>query len=249
MSDCRRTAERLTPFVDGLLPPAERAQVERHLAECPPCRTWAAEADEGRAVLRERGPLLATESLPPGLRSRCESLAREHAQVHSPHWRRLVPGLAALSLVGATVLILFAMATGRSSVLLAQQLIVDHWKCVRFSSPVTPLDSSEATQALERRHGWNRRVPPSSAADGVTLVGVRRCMYGLGSIPHVIYRAGDQHLSLFVLNGVTRPRADVETLGYHSTIWSDGPSTYVLVSERADAGLSRGARYVMESLR
>ena len=248
MSDCRRTAERLTPFVDGVLPPVERAEVEHHLAECPPCRQSVTEADEGRAILRERGPLLQIEPLPPGLRSRCEALARDSADVPRPLWRRLVPGLAALSLVAATVLVLFAMATAQSSVLLAQQLTVDHWKCIRFSSPVLPLDSPDA-RVLERRHGWDLRVPPSSAADGVTLVGVRRCLYGLGSIPHVVYRAGDQHLSLFVLNGVTRPRADVDTLGYHSTIWSEGPSTYVLVSERANARLTQAARYMMEQTR
>ena len=36
MDDCRRTADRLTSYVDDALPAGERADVERHLGACPP---------------------------------------------------------------------------------------------------------------------------------------------------------------------------------------------------------------------
>ena len=41
-------------------------------------------------------------------------------------------------------------------------------------------------------------------ASGLQLVGARRCLYADGLIPHVMYRANGQDVSLFVLNGVTR---------------------------------------------
>src|SRR5688500_16312448 len=92
MDDCRRAGERLTPYVDEALPPTERAEVERHLDACPPCRTAADEVRGGRVVLRECADRLRPP-LPPGLRSRCEALAREQARVRTvSSWRaRLVP--------------------------------------------------------------------------------------------------------------------------------------------------------------
>src|SRR5215210_5920864 len=80
ISDCRRTADRLAPYVDNVLAPVEHAEVERHLSVCPPCRLAALAERGARTVLRDQAPALKTEPLPPGLRSRCEALAREHAR-------------------------------------------------------------------------------------------------------------------------------------------------------------------------
>ena len=55
MSECRRTAEQLAPYVDGDLAPAERAHVEQHLSDCPPCRRAAEETQGGRTLLRRSG--------------------------------------------------------------------------------------------------------------------------------------------------------------------------------------------------
>jgi anti-sigma factor RsiW len=247
MSDCSRIEERLAPYADGALGPDERADLERHIERCPPCRRAAEEADAGRTVLRARASVLARAALPPGLRSRCESIALEGRRAQGSWWRRLVPAVAVLALVAGTAVVILSLAS-RSEWVLTRQLTLDHWKCVRFESAVTPLDASDAGQTLERRFGRQFPVPPTSAAAGLTLVGVRRCLFGLGTVPHIIYRAGNQHLSLYVLNNVKRERADVDALGHHSTIWSDGPSTYVLVSERADAGLTRAVQYMMEQV-
>jgi len=77
--DCRRTSGRLTSYVDGALPAGERADIERHLDRCPPCRTDAQRQVGARRVLREQAQSLTDTTLPPGLRARCEALAREHA--------------------------------------------------------------------------------------------------------------------------------------------------------------------------
>ncbi|MGH9346586.1 MAG: anti-sigma factor family protein, partial [Vicinamibacterales bacterium] len=88
MGDCRRIEDRLTPYVDEALPPDERSEVERHLNDCPPCHQSAAHERGGRALVRERADTLRQASLPPGLRSRCEALARGHARVHAvAAWR------------------------------------------------------------------------------------------------------------------------------------------------------------------
>jgi anti-sigma factor RsiW len=247
MSDCRRTTEQLATFADGLLPGGERAAVERHLDACAPCRRLAAEVDGGRIVLRERGPRLATAPLPPGLRSRCEALVREAVPARSGSWRRrLVPSAAIVAMLIATVVVIVAL-TARSNVVLAQQLTADHMKCfLLFATPASaPIDARDAEQTLARTYGWDVRIPPSSKDLGVTLIGARRCLYASGTIPHVMYRVGQQNLSLFVLDNTSRTRADVDTFGHRASIWSRGSKTFVLVSERG-AATSDAAQYFME---
>ena len=80
MTDCRTTAERLAQYADGTLSPAESAEVERHLAACPPCSVKAAQECEARAVIRARAKQLRCQDLPPGLRARCEALVNEQGR-------------------------------------------------------------------------------------------------------------------------------------------------------------------------
>src|SRR4051812_32961475 len=94
MSEGRRTVERLAPWADESLPATERAEVDRHLSACPPWRGAADPERAGRQILRSCADRLRSEPLPPGLRTRCEALAREHAaksQAKSTGWRSLVP--------------------------------------------------------------------------------------------------------------------------------------------------------------
>lgn len=245
MGECRRIAEQLTPYLDGLLPPSERADVERHLGICPPCQRVASEAAGGRTILRACATPLRETPLPPGLRSRCEILARLHGRTG---WRRrLVPALAIAVLVLATAATILFLETRRSAVVLAGQLALDHWKCFHvFTSPdAPPVDAREAEAWLASRYGWNVHVPPSSVAEGIALVGARRCLYASGTIPHVMYRVQGQDVSLFMLEGVTRPPADVVAFGYESRIWSRGATTFVLVAPRAGHIAATAARYVM----
>src|SRR5215218_5860880 len=169
MSDCRRTADRLASYTDDALAPAERADVERHLEACPPCRIAAAREQGGRTLLRQRAERLKQEPLPPGLRTRCEAMARAHTmRGGTPLWSRgfLRGAIAAVVLIAAAVA-LFSFSTHRSNTLLAAQLTADHVKCFRvFAQPdARAVDSHELEEALEDRYGWDVHVPPSSDAD------------------------------------------------------------------------------------
>lgn len=62
--NCADAAERITALVDGELPPEERAELERHLAECGACRD--ARAAEEAIAARVRG--LGRPPLPDGFR-------------------------------------------------------------------------------------------------------------------------------------------------------------------------------------
>lgn len=249
MGECRRTVEQLAPYLDGGLSQAERADVERHLGTCPPCRRVADAASGGRAVLRERSTLLRDTPLPPGLRTRCEALARQGGSPLS--WRqRWLPALAVATLVIATGLAVLSLETRRSGALLAYQMTLDHLKCDHLftSEEMMPMDSRDAEMLFSGRFGWNLAVPPSSSADGITLIAVRRCLYTSGTIPHMIYRVGGRDMSLFMLPGVTRHEETIVRFGYDSRIWSRGGNTYVLVHPHGGDMVS-AAHYVMQRTR
>jgi anti-sigma factor RsiW len=252
MSECRRTVERLAPWADESLPPTERAEVDRHLDACPPCRVVADNERAARRILRTCADRLRSEPLPPGLRTRCEALAREHAAKPKPSgWRALVPVTIVAILLVFTASTLFSLATRRSDALLAAQLTADHVKCfAMFDSPnAPPVDPRVTERQLASSYGWNVHVPPSSPQVGVQLVGARRCLYADGSIPHMMYHVNGEQVSLFVLQGVERPPADVESLGHRTQMWSSGGKTYVLVSSASannTAAIANYMKYVIQ---
>lgn len=249
MSDCRRTAERLASYVDETLPAADRAEVERHLAACPPCRRAAGEEQGGRTVLRECAERLRTEPLPPGLRSRCEAIASSHASPKRSWWRsRFVPSLITAVVLVFTASAVFSFATHRSDTLLAAQLTADHVKCFHTSSPVLAGTAAQIEATLAQRYGWDVHIPPSSPSDGVELVGARRCLYADGAIPHVLYHVHGQDVSLYMLQGVNRTAAEVVALGHEARIWSRGNTTYVLVLPAREPSLTSAAQYVMREV-
>jgi anti-sigma factor RsiW len=247
MSDCRLIAAQLTSYVDDLLEPDRRVEVDRHLGECPSCRLAVAGERGSQSVLRHHASRLREEPLPPGLRSRCESIVREQAGARVAGWRRtLVPTVLSVILLVFTASAIFSLATRRSDALLAAQLTADHSKCFKlFVDGDASMSAEEAERLLSEQYGWKIHVPPSTS--GVQLLGVRRCLYADGLIPHVMYRSNGEDLSLFVLNGVTRHATDLVTFGHRSQIWTRGNTTFVLVSpsEKSDR-LDVATQYMMK---
>jgi anti-sigma factor RsiW len=254
MNDCRIVAERLTAYVDQTLADADRLAVERHLAVCPPCRSAAACEHGGRSVLRSRaGELRGGMALPPGLRTRCQALAhdaaaRDNAGATAPSWRaRLVPLSLAVVLMIFTASAFIALATNRSNGLLAAQLSADHTWCFKRFAGTRGSDAAEMERMLADRYGWDVRVPPSSEAAGVQLIGAKRCYYSGGSVPHILYRVNGEEMSLYVIDGVTRPPAELVAAGHRSRVWSRDDKTYVLISPVAAGEMAVAASYVMRN--
>jgi anti-sigma factor RsiW len=174
---------------------------------------------------------------------------QEQARAASlPGWRRtLVHTVLSVILLVFTASAIFSLATRRSDAVLAAQLTADHSKCFKlFVADGNPpaMDAHEVEEMLTREYGWKIHVPPS--ADGLQLIGARRCLYADGLIPHVMYRANGQDLSLFVLNGVTRNASDLVTFGHRSQIWTKNNTTFVLVGPADESGLVNATRYMMK---
>lgn len=258
MSDCRQIVESLPAFVDDLLEPQERQRIEHHLAGCATCRCLAADERGGRHLVRQRSARLLAEPLPPGLRVRCEALAAARknsfgrAGTYGPWWRaRLVPVMLTAVVMIFTASAFLSLATRRSDAVLAAQLTADHSKCFKLlaSRDGASADARSIEHMLSQQYGWNVRVPSSSPQDDIQLIGARRCLYGDGLVPHVMYRVRGQDVSLFVLPGKEREPDDLVTLGHRSQIWSKEGSTFVLVSAADAGGLERAAQYVKREAR
>jgi anti-sigma factor RsiW len=251
MSDCARTGERLTAYLDGVLDVAGRGEVDRHLDACGPCRDRAAGERAGRMLLRRRAGALMAEPLPPGLRSRCEAIVAEESAPAAPGvwWRpRVVPVLLTVVLLVFTASAVISLVTRRSDAVMAAQLTADHSRCFRLFAP--PAGTTVEAAAIERmfrdRYGLDVHVPPSAPEEGIELVGARRCLYGDGFVPHVMYRVQGQEVSLYLLNQSSRREAEVLRAGYRSRVLSGDGRTYVLVAPEAADGMARVARYVMQ---
>jgi anti-sigma factor RsiW len=164
-------------------------------------------------------------------------------------WRAgLVRGAVTAVVLLFAAVALLSILTHRSNTVLAAQLTADHMKCFRiFAPPQAPsVDSRQVEEQLEDQYGWDVHIPPSMPSEGIQLIGARRCLYADGTIPHVMYRVHGQDVSLYMLEGVQRPPAEVMALGHRSRIWSRGATTYVMVSSASAADLSRAVRYVMQ---
>jgi anti-sigma factor RsiW len=255
--NCRRICDLLAQYADETLSEAERAEVRRHLAACPPCRTIAGQECGARQLLRACADRLKAETLPPGLRSRCQALSADASRSRRSWWlRRLTPLVvtALLIVLGGS---LFSLVTRHSDALLAAQLTADHMKCFDIFRPSdgATMESAAAQRMLAARFGLDVHIPPSipkdgaSATDAVQLVDARQCLYAEGRIPHVMYQVNGQDISLFILEGQTRAPAEVDSLGHHTRIWSRGGNTFVLVSPAVETQVASAVQYVRQEAR
>jgi len=242
--NCRRICDLLTQYADGTLPEAQRGEVQRHLDACPPCRVIAGKECGARQLLRACADRLRGEPLPPGLRTRCQALAS--GQTTPRAWLRPSMRFAIAALLILLVGALLSIVTRQSDALLAAQLTADHVKCFGLFRPGegTTMDAAQAQRMLAERFGLDVHVPPSSTEGSVDLLNARRCLYADGRIPHLMYEANGQDMSLFVLEGESRAPAEFTAFGHHTRIWSRGGNTFVLITPKADESVAAAARYV-----
>jgi len=140
-----------------------------------------------------------------------------------------------LGAAAAVVLFIFLMPTQA----VATQLAVDHLKCAKFASNSAHTGSAgELEQVWHNRRQQQIRIPGGDSAQGLRLVGLRRCVSTEGNMAHVMYERAGAPVSLFVLADGARPYsgggAEVETIGQKAILWGSGAATYVLVGRAAD---------------
>lgn len=244
---CADVEQKLASYIEE---PADAA-IAAHLETCVSCRASAHAQTVARTVLRARATELAPMA-PPGLRTRLRSLDTERAReagdaVGGLLWTRLSAFAAAAVVVLTLGAVLLPIATVRSTAVLAAQLALDHLKCFTIEGHADgqPISPQLAEATLQNEYGFTVNVPPSSSADHLDLMAVRRCLYGDGRAAHLMYRLHGEPVSLFVIPGLARPADELSLFGHEQVVWTQGDRTYMLVARGGLRDeLSRVASYL-----
>jgi hypothetical protein len=164
----------------------------------------------------------------------------------SPGWRGRLSAFAAAVVVALVVVGGLELVSPQSNVLYAAQLAIDHVRCfvaeMRTTEPVEP---AQVEREYADRYGWNVRVPASNEEIGLRLIAARRCPFWLGQHAHLLYRAGDHEVSLYVDRDSTRANDQLHVFGHTENIWQHGANSYAVIARGlADAELTRITSYL-----
>lgn len=246
---CSRVRARLFPYLDGELPPEDRAEIEAHVGECAGCQ----HAVEVERAFREIYVLpLRPDPVPAAVRDRAEHvLAR--LGVPRPAWRRGLGGrrraLAASAFAGVLLLVGawggFLAWVGRdpsaSLLQLAEASVDQHLKLTRGVLPldVTGVSPGQAEEWFRRKMDFNVRLPELKD-DQLTLLGGRISHLRAYEVAALQYRLDEANVTLFViptdlyrkLGLAPEPRFKmVNQNGYDVIVWTAHGGAYALVSE------------------
>jgi len=242
MARCSDIDPLTTPYVDGEVPPGERLRLAGHIDDCPSChRNVTAEA-AARTLVRAHAEALV-DAAPADLRVRCAAAARPRqagwglARLSQARWPMAMAATLLLA-VGAAV----AYGTIYPSRAAAAQLTLDHLKCFALFGQPAALQPADVQAALKAQFGFDVALPDGDHADGLTLVGGRRCLYLDGSVAHILYRRGQVPVSLFVLPpGARLSHTELDVLGHTAVAFARGGRTWVVLSRDARADVERMA--------
>lgn len=237
-SACRQMESLLPPFVDGEATPDVSAAIVAHLARCNDCREAVAAQRAVRDLLVTRRSRL-TDAAPLALAADVRRVVAAQYAGQTPARSRLSAFAAAAAVVLAVVGTL-SWATGRSSVLLAAQLTLDHLKCfvIDGEDHDHPMSTAAAQTAFHQQFDMDVHLPEPPPGSLARLVSVRQCLYGAGWIAHALYRVDGEAVSLFVLSDEAASPAAVEAFGRHAEVLVRGRTTYVLVAPARLSGVA-----------
>lgn len=256
MSSCSSIDPLVTPYVDGELPPAERALVDAHLQRCAQCRTRVDAERTVCRVLHNRRTELLGECAPRALLSRCRGAGAGEAHAGArrsvPPIRRFGPSVR-WALAATLVLAVGSALAYRASIgatqALAAELTADHVKCLMLNTVLRTHDDAAAVRdAMRSRFGWPVELPDAERG-GLELVGSRPCLYEHGTVAHLMYRHHGVPVSVFMLPGVTRSADVAKAFGHDAVVWSDASRTFVLIAKAPRAEVDEVVSFVRTSLR
>jgi anti-sigma factor RsiW len=131
--NCSDWEERVALHAGGDLPPAEAAEVERHLRECAACQVFASGLKQSLALLKEAHGEPLAEAHFSAVRAR---VVAELEHKRRPMWRRAWSfGLAAAV---AALLVMLALRPGRTPERRAPVVAANHPPVVVAREPVVP---------------------------------------------------------------------------------------------------------------
>ena len=151
MSSCREIRQALGVYVLGAIDPAERAQVDEHLAHCPDCRAELVSLAGLPAMLRKVPTVEAERLAAPGAESDMpempseevlESLVARTANVRRIHrWRRLAAA-------AAVVVVALGGGVAVARTLEPSAPVAPHWRLAADANAATGADLTVKYRAV-----------------------------------------------------------------------------------------------------
>lgn len=245
MHTCQDVQAQAGAWIDGEVDAVAREAIGAHVARCEAC---AREVDAQRVTRTLVGAHAAELRgvAPAGLRDAViRRLDRTADVVAFPEPRpsnlsraqtRWSTRVVRWAVAATLLLAVGGLAAGRGGRLFAAQLALDHYKCLLIDGGHPDASANGLETSWRETRGWPIAVPPSDETAGVRLVGLRLCLAGKGRMAHVLYEAGGERLSLFILpEAVDDVAADLPIMGVGTHTWSRDGRTYALVGARAMA--------------
>lgn len=234
---CGEFDARLHPYVDGELPVGETAAADAHAAECPRCADLARRERESRRLLRRQ----PRETAPAELRARIVADVRRAARRG-----RLVPWLVApaLATVAAALVVVLLLPAPHRPGPLVTELVDKHIVYAQVERPAELASADPAAlEAWFRERAGLRVVVPDYSPSGIRLIGARLAEAHEQKAAYLLYEKGHTLLSVFMVPGSTKEAESGDRVtyrgneytqrdvkGYHAVFWSDGRTTFGLVS-------------------
>jgi anti-sigma factor RsiW len=137
-----------------------------------------------------------------------------------------------------------------STRVMAAELTADHLKCAVMNSVTGTAQSSASVESsMSARFGWHADLPDHPEEAGLELIGARPCLYGEGTVGHIMYRHQGSTVSVFMLPRSQRPEQHLGVLGHQAAIWSSGDRTFVVIARKSQEELERIAAFIHDTLR
>lgn len=234
---CGEFEAQLHPYVDGELPVGETAAADAHAAECGRCGDLARREREFRRLLRRQ----PREAAPAELRGRIAQGVRRAARRALLRPWLVAPAMAAVA--AALVVVLLLPALRRPAPLVAE-LVDKHIAYAQVERPAELASADPAAlEAWFRERAGLRVVVPDYSPSGIRLIGARLAEAHEQRAAYLLYEKGHTLVSVFMVPGSTGDAESGERVtyrghaytqrdvkGHHAVSWSDGRTTFGLVS-------------------
>jgi anti-sigma factor (TIGR02949 family) len=250
-TDCNYFEPFVAGHVDGQLDQENGARLAQHLQACPACRSLVGAERDVRHALRTHADELR-EPAPAPLRAALTRRATVVPFVPRPRrtrpWQWIpLPAVAALLIALTGIIAVGALAPRGTA--LAAQLTVDHLKCILLADRHQHPDAHAVAADWQARRGWAVEVPPSSEAERLELIALRRCLFTDGELAHLVYMQAGRPVSVFILPHARASSPELAIMGHEMVSWTRDGRTYAVVADLPAADLERVVAYVQPRVR
>ncbi len=237
-------ADLLEPYLDEELDAAQRAAVDRHMAECADCSSAYARLREQKAGIRAAAPYYnADPEIHQSIRAALRDAARsEPTPIRRGSWWRPVAIAASILLAVSLSWNARNMLAPNSAGDLANRVLDDHLRSLIGTHLVDVLSSDQHT--VKPWFAGKLDFSPTVKnldSEGFPLEGGRVDYLDGRRVAALVYRRRQHIINLFVWPAPTSSARELRTShnGYNLLHWTSGPMTYWAVSDVSATDLDR----------